>query len=99
MARFLLNWELDQNKIPEDPKTRATAWGQLIGMIKQDIEKGMLKDWGAITGQMNGFTIFEGTETDVLTFVQQYTPWVRFTTHPIVNVREIEEMIRNLSEG
>jgi hypothetical protein len=98
MAKCMLLWELDQTKIAEDPKARATAWNQLVGMVKQDLEKGITKDWGAILGQMGGYMVVEGAELDIAMMVQQYTPFVKFTTHPIMDVKGVEDMLRAMTD-
>ena len=47
MGKYLVLWEVDQTKIPIDPKERGAGWSFLMAMIRQDIEKGITKDWGA----------------------------------------------------
>jgi len=43
MGRYLVLWEVDQSKIPIDPKERATGWAFLMSMIRKDREKGITK--------------------------------------------------------
>ena len=98
MARYLLLWNLDPARIPVDPKERAAGWSGLVGMVKQDLEKGISKDWGANIGEGKGYCIVEGTEIEISILVQQYSPYVRFETHPIMSVSKIEEMLKALSK-
>jgi hypothetical protein len=44
MEKYLLLWEFDWTKIPVDPKERRVGFDMLMEVIKQDIEKGILKD-------------------------------------------------------
>lgn len=46
-------WEVDQTKIPIDPKERGEGWSFLMAMVRQDIEKGLTKEWGAFLGETN----------------------------------------------
>ena len=43
MGKYLLLWNLDPARIPVDPKERGTGWGVLMEMVKNDLEKGIMK--------------------------------------------------------
>jgi len=49
MAKYLLLWEMNRNLVPIDPKERSTGWGTLLAMVKKDLAKGIMKDWGGIS--------------------------------------------------
>jgi len=97
MSKYILFWEMDNTKIPEDPKARATAWNQLLGAVKKDLETGITKDWGAFIGENAGYSIVDGDELDIAMLMQQYIPYATFTTHPYLTASETEEMLRKLS--
>ena len=67
-----------------------------IPAVKQDFEKGILKDWGSFIGEGAGFCILEGTELECMNIVQQYIPYVAFTTHAIASFDQTEEMIKSM---
>lgn len=94
MGKYLLLWEMDQTRIPIDPKERGTGSKALMDMVKQDIEKGILKDWGGFVGEEKGYAIVEGTEVEIGNMVQQYVPFVRFEVHPIASVSQVEETLK-----
>jgi len=96
MARFLLLWEMDQTKIPVSPKDRGAATKILLELVKQDLKKGKLKDWGVFAGEHAGYSVVDGTEMDILNLIQRYTPFVYFKTHPIASVDQIDKMIEVL---
>jgi hypothetical protein len=96
MGKYLYLWELDRTKIPVDAKERGVGLTMLLEMVKQDIKKGITKDWGAFAGEFNGYSVVEGTEVEILKQVQQYTPFVYFKTYPIASVAQVEEMIKAL---
>lgn len=97
MAKYLVLWEVDQTKVPIAPQERGAGWSALMNMVKQDIEKGISKDWGAFVGELNGYAIAEGTELEVMNMLQQYVPFVLFEVHPIASVSQVDEMVKALS--
>ncbi len=98
MGKYLYIWEIDRTKIPVDPKERGVGFSMLLEMVKQDIKKGITKDWGAFVGEFNGYSVVEGTEVEILKQVQQYTPFVYFKVYPIASVSQVEEMIKALNK-
>jgi hypothetical protein len=98
MAKYLVLWEIDTTKIPVSPKERGTGWSALMEMVKQDMKKGLTKDWGAFVGELSGYAINEGSELEVMNALQQYSPFVHFKVHPIASVSQVEEMIKALTK-
>jgi len=96
MAKYLILWEMDETRIPSDPKERGTGWKALINMVKKDMADGLMKDWGSCIGQTNGYSIFEGTELELSTRLQQYVPWVQFDVHPVGSAEHTDQMIAAL---
>jgi hypothetical protein len=97
MGKYLVLWEVDQTKIPIDPKERAGGWSLLMAMIRQDIEKGITKEWGAFVGETTGYAIHEGTELEVMNALAQYVPFCSFKVHPVATESQVNEMIKALS--
>ena len=98
MARHLTLWELNPAMIPANPKERAALWGPMIQMVKQQIKEGKTKEWGALAGELRGFSIAEGDEMTLENAVQRYLPFVTFTSHPIVSIEQMEQVIENLKK-
>jgi hypothetical protein len=98
MGKYLLLWEIDATKIPVSPKERGAGWNALMEMVKQDIKKGLIKDWGTFIGELSGYAVEEGSELEVMNAVQQYTPFVHFKVHPIGSVIQVDEMIKALTK-
>ncbi len=96
MGKYLLLWEIDATKIPVSPKERGAGWSALMEMIKKDIKKGLIKDWGAFVGELNGYAVNEGSELEVMNATQQYSPFVHFKVHPIASVSQVEEMLKGM---
>ena len=97
MGRYLVLWEIDKAHVPADPKERAAGWSMLMEIVKKDIEKGVIKDWGAFPGELNGFDIFEGTEVELANMIQQYVPFIDVEVHPVVTVSQVDEILKALS--
>jgi len=97
MGKYLVLWEVDQTKIPIDPKERGAAWSMLMALVRQDLEKGTVKDWGAFVGEHRGYDIAEGSELEIMRMMQQYVPFVSFQVHPIATVDQVDEMVKDLS--
>jgi hypothetical protein len=98
MGKYLYLWEIDRAKIPLDPKERGIGFSMLLEMVKQDMKKGITKDWGVFPGEFNGYSVVEGTEVEIMNQIQQYTPFVFFKVHPIASVTQAEEMIKVLTK-
>ena len=97
MGKYLMIWELNQALTPVDPKERGGGYELLMGMVKQDVEKGLTKDWGNFVGEGAGYCIVEGSEVEINKMVQQYTPYVRFKTHPVASAEQVSEVLKSLS--
>jgi len=97
MAKYLMLWEMDNARTPEDPKERGGQSQLLVAMVKQDLQKGTLKDWGAFVGEMNGYAIAEGTEVEIGNMMQQYVPFVSFKTRAVASVSQVDEIVKALS--
>ena len=98
MARYLLLWELDLDKVPAGRKERAALWGPMIQMVKQQMKEGSTLDWGVYAGGMKGYSISEGDDMTISNTVQRYIPYVTFEAHPIISVDQMAQVIENLNK-
>ncbi len=97
MAKYHLYWKLDESRVPVDAKERGGSWGLFMAMIKQDMESGVLKEWGAFTSEGERYCIVEGTNVDVMKMTEQYVPYVLFETKPVSSAEEVNELVAHLS--
>ena len=95
-GRYLAIWEMDQSKIPVDPKTRQAAWTPLVAMVKQDIQNGLTISWGGFVGETKGYTIMEGTVQEVHDALFRYVPFVILKVYPLATVDEVGKMIQSI---
>jgi len=98
MARYLALWEADYAKLPTDPKERRSGYEEAIDFLKQEMKKGLIKDWGSFVGTTNGFIIYEGTEVEVGNSVQHFVPFYIFKVYPISSLEQTEEVTKALSK-
>lgn len=96
MGKYLMLWEMDNARSPEDPKERGAQSQLLVAMVEQDMQKGKLKDWGAFVGEMNGYAVVEGTEVEIGNMMQQYIPFVIFKTRAVASVSQVGEVVKAL---
>ncbi len=97
MGKYLILWELDNARTPVDPKERGAGYQLLMAMVKQDIQKGIVKDWGGFVGENNGYSVAEGTEVEIGNMTQQYVPFCTFKVHAVASVSQVDELIKALS--
>jgi hypothetical protein len=93
MGKYMALWEVNQATIPVDPKERGEGWKMLMAMVRQDFDKGLLKDWGAFLAESNGYAIYEGSEIDVMKTIQQYVPFCIFKVYAIATEDRVNEML------
>jgi len=98
MPRYLMTWELDPTKVPISPQERAAAWLPMIQMVKQDMQSGLLKEWGTYIGELKGFGLAEGSEEEVGKMAQKYIPFVHFSTHPAITADQMEKAAKEMAK-
>ena len=97
MAKYLLLWELNLDKMPDDPKVRGEGWAMMLGMIKQDLEAGIDTDWGCFVGETRGYTVSENDPVELMKLLQRFAPYVVFEVHQVVSVDDVIEVAKSLS--
>lgn len=96
MGRYLILWEVDENKIPVDVEERKSGWLMMLEMTKQDMNAGKVKEWGAFIGQTKGFTISEGTEEEIHAMALKYVPFVRFNIYQLASMDQVVKIVGSL---
>lgn len=96
MAKYLLLWEIDRARTPEDRETRKSQWRTLQDMVVKQLEGGDLKDWGLFLGEMKGYCVIEGTDADVLKVTIGYSPYVIFEVKQVQSIQQaIDNLVKN----
>jgi hypothetical protein len=96
MGRYLCLWEIHRAAIPTTGE-EWTEWERLLGWVNDEMQTGFLKDWGQFIGELNGYTVVEGTDADVSRMAQQLISVCSFKIHPIASVGQVAEMVRAIT--
>ena len=97
MGKYLMLWKLDYRYMPVDPAERAAGWQLLIELVKQDMEKGLVKDWNAFVGEPAGCNIVEGTVEDIQRMMTLFVPYVEFEVHELITLDKVENVIKSMA--
>ncbi|MDA3791875.1 MAG: hypothetical protein PF503_25680 [Desulfobacula sp.] len=65
MGKYLMHWQLNRSLLPVDPQERGKGFAALMALVKQDIKRGITKDWGCYVGEGRGYCVVEGSEVDI----------------------------------
>jgi len=95
MGRFLALWEADDSRLPADPKERA-GYKEAIKFLRQEVKKGLIKDWGSFVGTTHGYVVYEGTEVEVGNSLQYFIPVYSFRVYPVASLDQAEESTKAL---
>ena len=98
MAKYLVLYEGDTSKTPEDSKAKKAQWLAALGLVKTKLKEGVIKEWGAFAGEFAGYMIVEGTAVDLHSLTSLWIPLVKFTAHEVLTVDEITKAIKALPE-
>ena len=98
MAKYLILWELDHSRIPEDLKERGGMFTMMVDSIKADIKAGIHADWGAYVAGGKGYTVSEGNEPELARLMQRFVPFVKFEIHQVMSIDQIGELAKSLTQ-
>lgn len=99
MAKYFLSWAIDRTRMADDPKSIAASWKMLAAQVRANLESGKTTAWGSFPGSLSGYSVMEGTETDLMAFTMQFAPYVSFEARPMVGIEEVEEFLAALAKG
>jgi hypothetical protein len=70
------------------PQQRGTAGKPLIEIVRQDIKEGRIKEWGVFVGELNGYSVAEGTKVEIGSMLLRFGPLVYFTERGITACKQ-----------
>ncbi len=97
MAKYLILWQVDQTRVPADPKERGALWSGMADMVKQNIKEGVTLDWGCFVGETNGYAVAYQTDLELSANLQRYYPFVTFKVYPVMSVEQAGELAKALT--
>ena len=99
MGKYLILWETDLSRVPEDPKEQLELFTKLNNMVKEDLKNGPTKDFGMFLGGDSGYTIEEGTDEEIAMSTLKYSPFIKCTVHQVISADQIEEIMKKFKNG
>lgn len=96
MAKYLNLWEIDNSKMPTDPKERAALQTKQLEMIKKMLAEGQILDWGLFAGGGAGYAIAEGTESDMLRRTMPFGAYVKFHIQTVLSADEVIDVMKSM---
>ncbi len=97
MGKYLSLWELDMNRVPEDPKEQLEFFAKLQNMVKEDLKNGIIKDFGMFLGGDAGYTVEEGTEEEIAMCAMKYAPFVKCSIQSVISTEQIDEIMKKFA--
>lgn len=94
MAKFLVRWAIDTIRVPTDEKERRALSLGMVEMVKADLKTGITKEWGAYLHGMKGYSIVEGSETEITSQLMKYAPFVKFKVQAVLSVVQLEKAMK-----
>ncbi|MBP1609456.1 MAG: hypothetical protein H6Q04_1691 [Acidobacteria bacterium] len=98
MAKYILLWEVDASRTPEDPKAKRSQWLQFHDVTIKDIKDGAIKEWGLFAGELCGYSIFEGSAVEVHTLAAKWMPFCKFKVSELLTIDESLKAAKALPE-
>ena len=98
MAKYMVLWEVDTSKTPEDPKAKKAQFLGFGKIVAKQLKEGVVKEWGLFAGEMSGYTICEGSAVDLHTYTTMWTPVAKITARQVMTVDEVNKANKALPE-
>ena len=96
MSKFLILWEGVPGTMPADPKQRGELIGKMMEMTKKALDDRQITDWGEFAGGGAGYAIGEGTAADMARGAMQFDPYIKFTVHPVLSLKELGDVMKSM---
>jgi muconolactone delta-isomerase len=98
MAKYMMLWEVDTSRTPEDPKAKKNQQLGFQELVTKQLKEGILKEWGLFAGEWCGYVIFEGSAVELQTAVSMWVPFVKFKTREVMTIDEVIKATKALPE-
>ena len=98
MAKYLVLFEVDTSRTPEDAKAKKA---QLLGfdeLVMKQLKEGVIKEFGIFAGERSGYVIFEGSAVDLYGLTTMWTPFVEFEAREVITIDEANKANKALPE-
>jgi len=86
MTKYLIIWKVVNSRIPDDMETHLKRAIKLSQMVQESMKAGKTKEWGTRPDGTRGYSVFEGSETDLALEAAKYGPLFEYEVYPILTV-------------
>ena len=96
MGRYLVLWRLNTAIIPYDDSAKyEKIMMQLSSMVENNLEKGMLKDWGMFIDSEYGYSIHETDGETLMKNFIMFEPYIQILeVHEALTVKKAMKSLR-----
>jgi hypothetical protein len=99
MAKYMVLWEVDTSRTPEDPKTKKSQHLAAQEVVMKNLREGAIKEWGCFAGQWSGYLIFEGTAVELHTLVGTWIPFSKCRqVSEVISIDDVYKSTKALPE-
>jgi hypothetical protein len=100
MPRYFTLWEMDQSKMPADPKERLALLKKMSDMTKKFLKEHPGAEWGGFVGEGKGFAISSssGTALEMNVVSQMFAPYVQNKVYQAISIEEFDDVIKALAQ-
>ena len=97
MTKWYVKWKLTDQYWSLSREERLKVGLQTLGMVDADMKAGILKDWAITTDTGKGYSIAEGTETQLYEALIKYRPYMAFEVTPVISFAQHNATLRKLA--
>ena len=98
MAKYMVLWEAETSKTPEDAKAKKAQWQDFDELVRKQLKEGIIKEWGMFAGEMHGYLIVEGSAVNLHTLTGTWVPFIKFTIRELMTIDEVIKAVKALPE-
>ena len=91
MAKYLVIWETNPTQTATNPEEAAKILSGARDWVQQNIDKGVLKDWGAYLTVSKGYGVWECSPVDLYKEVQKFTPYITCEINEVLSINELPQ--------
>jgi hypothetical protein len=84
MTKWHVEWKLTDQYWSLSDAERLKVGLKMLEMVNGDLKAGLIKDWSITTDTGKGYTIAEGTETQLYESLIKYRPYNAFEVTPVI---------------
>jgi hypothetical protein len=95
MTKYLILFEPNPNApLPPTREENFKKRLQRLESVKDDIAKGVFKDFGVAPDTSGGYATFEGNEKELFVTLAKWMPAINFKIRPVLSIEDYEEVTK-----